>query len=136
MDLLRRAICEKTVDLAGHQDPVQNDARDAPGVVRAMSKLTPLISMLLLLLIGSGCATKKEAMANDQINQWMVGRKTSELPVDYRVQPPDVLLIQAPRMSELKEERVTVRPDGKVSLNLLGDVLVADMTPAEIARKL
>jgi len=101
-----------------------------------MSKLMPLISIVLLLLIGSGCASKKEAMANDSINQWLAKRQTADLPVDYHVQPPDVLLIQAPKMSELKEERVTVRPDGKISLNLLGDVMVADMTPAEIARKL
>jgi len=101
-----------------------------------MSRVIPLISMLLLLLIGSGCASKKEAMANNQINNWLIGRKTAELPVDYHVQSPDVLLIQAPKMSELKEEKVTVRPDGKISLNLLGEVFVADMTPAEIARKL
>ena len=100
-----------------------------------MSKLMPLISIVLLLIAG-GCASKKEAVANDQINQWIVGRKAMELPVDYRVQSPDVLLIQAPRMSELKEEKVTVRPDGKISVNLLGDVFVADMTPAEISRKL
>src|SRR3954464_3712939 len=136
MDLLRRAVREKTVAVAGHQDPVQDHSRDAPRNLEAMSKALSIISMLLLLLIGSGCASKKEAVANDQINNWLVGRKTAELPVDYHVQSPDVLLIQAPRMSELKEEKVTVRPDGKVSLNLLGEVLVADMTPAEIARKL
>ena len=74
-----------------------------------MPKRVPLISMLLLLLIGAGCAGKKEALANDQINNWLAGRKTAELPVDYHVQPPDVLLIQAPKMPELKEERqVTV----------------------------
>jgi protein involved in polysaccharide export with SLBB domain len=100
-----------------------------------MSRFVPVISVLAMMLI-CGCASKKAAIANDQINMWLAGRQTANLPVDYRVQPPDVLLIQAPRMSELKEERVTVRPDGKISLNLLGDVMVADMTPAEIARKL
>src|SRR6185436_12105005 len=135
MDLLRRAVREETVAVAGHQDPLQNDSRDAPGNLNAMSRI-PLISILLLLMISSGCASKKEAVANNQINNWLVGRKTAELPVDYHVQSPDVLLIQAPKMSELKEEKVTVRPDGKISLNLLGEVFVADMTPAEIARKL
>ena len=61
-----------------------------------MSRALPFISLLMLLLIGSGCASKKEALANDQINNWLSGRKTAELPVDYRVQSPDVLLIQAP----------------------------------------
>src|SRR6266702_3296765 len=135
MDLLRRAVREKPVDLAGHQDPLQDGSRDPPGN-EVMSKRVPLISMLLLLLIGAGCASKKEALANDQINNWLSGRKTAELPVDYRVQSPDVLLIQAPKMNELNNEKVTVRPDGKITLNLLGDVLVAGMTPAEISRKL
>ncbi|HEV8379721.1 MAG TPA: hypothetical protein VGP99_12785, partial [Tepidisphaeraceae bacterium] len=65
----------------------------------------PVISVLAMMLI-CGCASKKAAIANDQINMWLAGRQTANLPVDYRVQPPDVLLIQAPRMSELKEERV------------------------------
>jgi protein involved in polysaccharide export with SLBB domain len=94
------------------------------------------VIFLLLITVGAGCASKKEALANNQINNWLAGRKNAELPADYHVQSPDVLLIQAPRMSELKEEKVTVRPDGKIGLNLLGDVFVADMTPAEIARKL
>jgi protein involved in polysaccharide export with SLBB domain len=101
-----------------------------------MLRFVPIILFLAMLLIGGGCASKKEALANDQINNWLAGRQTADLPVDYRVQPPDVLLIQAPKMSELKEERVTIRPDGKISLNLLGDVMVAGMTPAEISRKL
>ena len=101
-----------------------------------MSRAAPIISMLLLTLISAGCASKKEVLANNQINNWLVGRKAVDLPVDYRVQPPDVLLIQAPKMKELKEERVAVRPDGKITVNLLGDVFVADMSPAEIARKL
>ena len=101
-----------------------------------MSRFVPIILVVALTLIGAGCASKKAAVANDQINQWLAGRQTAELPVDYRVQSPDELLIQAPRISELKNEKVTVRPDGKITLNLLGDVMVADLTPAQIAQKL
>ena len=102
----------------------------------AMSKLIPIISIALLLLISAGCASKQEAMKNNQINSWLAGRQTAQLPVEYRVQSPDELLIQAPRIPEINNEKVTVRPDGKITLNLLGDVLVADMTPAEIGKKL
>jgi len=103
----------------------------------AMSKLLPIISMLLFVLIGSGCAVnKKEAVANDRINSWLLGRQAAQLPVEYRVQSPDELVISAPKIPEINGEKVTVRPDGKITLNLLGDVMVADMTPSEIARKL
>src|SRR5687767_14770281 len=100
MDLLRRAVREKTVHLAGCQNPLQDHPSHVEGKLTAMLRFMPLISILATLLIGSGCASKKEAIANDQINNWLAGRNTAELPVDYRVQPPDVLLIQAPRMSE------------------------------------
>src|SRR2546423_10422518 len=100
-----------------------------------MSRHAPFISMLLLIAIG-GCASKRAAMSNDQINQWLARRDTAAIPVEYHVQSPDVLLITAPRMTELNAQKVVVRADGKITLNLVGDVLVADMTPAEIARKI
>src|SRR3954469_26056188 len=101
-----------------------------------MSRSASLISILLLLAIAGGCASKKEAIKNDQINQWLSRRDASAIPFEYRVQSPDVLLITAPRIKELNGEKVTVRADGKITLNLVGDVLVAGMTPAEIARKI
>jgi protein involved in polysaccharide export with SLBB domain len=102
----------------------------------AMLKVIPFISMVLLLAISAGCASKKEAMNNNQINSWLAGRQAALLPMEYRVESPDELLILAPRMPEINNEKVTVRPDGKITLNLLGDVFVADMTPAEIGKKL
>ncbi len=101
-----------------------------------MSRTARFISLLLLIAIGGGCASKKAAMNNDQINTWLARRDSAALPYEYHVQSPDVLLITAPRMTELNAQKVAVRPDGKITLNLVGDVLVADMPPAEIARKI
>src|SRR3954463_6990188 len=101
-----------------------------------MSRTAPFISILLLLAIIGGCASKKAAMNNDQINTWLARRDTAALPFEYRVQSPDVLLITAPRMTELNGQKAVVRSDGKITLNLVGDVLVHDMPPAEIARKI
>ena len=51
----------------------------------------------------------------------------------YRVAPPDVLaIIVAPAPAETRE--VTVRPDGRISLELLGDVEVEGRTVEEIRR--
>jgi len=51
---------------------------------------------------------------------------------EYRVDPPDEIIVKAPNIKELDGQRQKVRPDGKISLNLLGDVYVVGMTPTEI----
>jgi len=38
-----------------------------------MSRFVPVILVVALTLIGTGCASKKAAVANDQINQWLAG---------------------------------------------------------------
>lgn len=52
--------------------------------------------------------------------------------LEYRVAPPDKLAIQAPGIKELDKLTTQIRPDGKISINLLGDVFVAGKTPEEI----
>lgn len=52
---------------------------------------------------------------------------------EYRVDAPDELLIKAPDVKEIDGQRQVVRPDGKISLELVGEVMVAGKTPVEIA---
>jgi polysaccharide export outer membrane protein len=54
---------------------------------------------------------------------------------EYRVAPPDKLLILASGIKEV-ESTVTIRPDGMIQLNPVGEVYVAGMTPGEIGRVL
>jgi polysaccharide export outer membrane protein len=54
---------------------------------------------------------------------------------EYRVAPPDKLLIRAPGIKEL-DFTTAIRPDGKIQLNLVGEVYVAGKTPEEIGRLL
>jgi polysaccharide export outer membrane protein len=56
--------------------------------------------------------------------------------IEYRVGIPDGLAITAPRILEIDGETQRIRPDGKISLRLLGDVKVVGMTAKEIAAKL
>ncbi len=51
---------------------------------------------------------------------------------EYRVLPPDVLHISSVQVTEIEDKTVQVRPDGKINLPLLGEIYVADMTPAQI----
>ncbi len=51
---------------------------------------------------------------------------------EYRVLPPDVLRISSVAVNEIDDRTVQIRPDGKINLPLLGEIYVADMTPAQI----
>jgi len=51
---------------------------------------------------------------------------------EYVVDPPDEITIQAPNIKELDKQKSIVRPDGKIGLNLLGEVQVAGLTPKQI----
>ena len=54
---------------------------------------------------------------------------------EYRIGGGDALSIKLFYTSELNEE-VTVRPDGRISLQLVGDVSVAGRTPEEVSQEL
>lgn len=54
---------------------------------------------------------------------------------DYRLQPGDMLEIIFYKTPELNRE-ATIRPDGKFSLPLLGDFLVAGLTPNQLQKTL
>ena len=55
---------------------------------------------------------------------------------EYRVDPPDEIIIRAPEIKEIDGQHQIVRPDGKISLDLVGEVPVAGKTPVEIAEEL
>jgi len=50
---------------------------------------------------------------------------------EYRIQPGDQLDIKLFYNPELNEQ-LTVRPDGRITLQLVNDVLAAGLTPAEL----
>jgi polysaccharide export outer membrane protein len=51
--------------------------------------------------------------------------------LDYRIGPSDVLAIRVRGHEDLNQS-VTIRPDGKLSLPLLGDLVAAGLTPVEL----
>ena len=53
----------------------------------------------------------------------------------YRLEAPDAIEISVLPQVEL-DRNVTIRPDGKISLPLIGDVFVEGMTPVELTDKL
>jgi polysaccharide export outer membrane protein len=55
---------------------------------------------------------------------------------EYRLAPPDEVLIASKRVREINGHRETIRPDGKLTLPLLGSVFVAGKTCEEISAEL
>jgi polysaccharide export outer membrane protein len=96
-----------------------------------------------IILVGAlagcvGCSShhEPEVTSNQKLNQWMELQDPLLPPIDYKLQSPDTILITAPNMKELDGQRATIRPDGRITLNLLGEVFVADKTPDQVARQL
>ncbi|HEY7118287.1 MAG TPA: polysaccharide biosynthesis/export family protein [Tepidisphaeraceae bacterium] len=90
--------------------------------------------VLALFALTGGCIQERQS---DPIAEGPAGifRPAAERDVaatEYRVAPPDKLLIRAPGVKELDQFTTTIRPDGMISLNLLGELYVAGKTPREI----
>ena len=50
---------------------------------------------------------------------------------DYKLAPPDVIRITSKRVRELNGHVETIRPDGRITLPLIGAVMVAGKTPEQ-----
>lgn len=55
---------------------------------------------------------------------------------EYRLAPPDAILITSRRVREINGHVETIRPDGRITLPLLGSHLAAGKTPEELAAEL
>jgi polysaccharide export outer membrane protein len=53
------------------------------------------------------------------------------LPDDYRLQPGDKLRVEVYKDAQLSQS-VQIRPDGKITLPLLGDIAAMNMTPIDL----
>lgn len=84
------------------------------------------LSLAVSVLTLSGCASFSNLQTVQTIPDF-----NSQAPVEYRIHPGDVLDIKFFYSSDLNEN-VTVRPDGRISLQLVDDIEVEGMTPAEL----
>jgi protein involved in polysaccharide export with SLBB domain len=79
---------------------------------------------------------KDKSKKNTDLNRWLRDVDADVPPTTYRVQPPDAIRINAPGIPEIDKSDARLRPDGKISLNLLNDIYVAGLSPSEIAEEL
>lgn len=80
--------------------------------------------------LGGGCYNAA------QVNAFLQEPRTPVSATEYRVLPPDVLLITSRNVPEIDQVTQQVRPDGKINLPLLGEIYVADKTPKQIEEAL
>jgi polysaccharide export outer membrane protein len=89
--------------------------------------LTVIFTLSLLI----GCATQNTAVKDVQ----PLTPAQTKAPLVYNIQPGDELDIKFFYNPELNET-VTVRPDGKISLQLIDEIHAADLEPLELDRQL
>lgn len=88
--------------------------------------------MLLILVFLTGCATPIGQLLD---RQGIIDLNGSPADVSYRLGPGDRIGVKFFYNKELNEE-VLIRPDGKISLQLVDEVMAAGKTPEELARSL
>ncbi len=92
-----------------------------------------ILATLVLLLIGCSTAIQPPPPANLQSLQPSAAPAPSEQ--EYKIQVGDQLDVKFFYNSELNEQ-VIVRPDGRISLQLVHEIPVVGMTPAELTQLL
>jgi protein involved in polysaccharide export with SLBB domain len=94
------------------------------------------LALLFVLLCCGGCYNHTD------VNAFLANPPRPVAIAEYRVYPPDQLLISSDNMHEFKAELgkrgmiIDVKPDGKVNLPLLGEVYVAGKTLKEIEKEI
>jgi protein involved in polysaccharide export with SLBB domain len=84
-------------------------------------------------LIATGCGP---LIKNPTPLEYTEGQPPPQAIEEYRIQPGDQLDIKFFYNPELNELLIPVRPDGRISLQLAGEIRAAGMTPAELTRAL
>ncbi|ADJ29601.1 polysaccharide biosynthesis/export family protein [Nitrosococcus watsonii] len=96
----------------------------------------PVVLVAMVVLFGkvlAGCSSQP-AMVGQAIPMPMTSENPIDLP-EYQIRPGDELDIKFFYNPELNET-VLVRPDGKISLQLVGELTPAGLTPGEFSKVL
>jgi polysaccharide export outer membrane protein len=89
---------------------------------------------MLRLLTACGPVVKNSVLADD--SSFPTGEMPSYPLPEYRIQPGDQLDIKFFYNPEFNELLIPVRPDGRISLQLVGEVTAAGQTPLELTKTL
>ena len=90
-----------------------------------------VLRLVLIALLTAGTACTSFDPPADSPSAMSAGYATG----DYKIGPEDVIEVNVWRNADLTKV-VTVRPDGKISLPLIGDVMAVGMTPAQLTKEI
>lgn len=93
-------------------------------------KSLPLLVCLWVAYVGPTAALVQQAPAAAQTTGGT--GSAVDLPPEYVIGPEDVLSINFWRETEMTRDDVAVRPDGRITLPLIGDVAAAGVTPEQL----
>jgi polysaccharide export outer membrane protein len=94
-----------------------------------MKYLIPLLALLL------GACSTGQNYANRMVSISDLGERPVRMVSEYRIGIGDVMNINVWKNPDLGVT-VPVRPDGKISAPLVGDIVVAGLTPEEVAAEI
>lgn len=100
-----------------------------------MNKKTFLLGLLITLLVGNfqGCGTHQGGIPGEL--KFAPLPSPSRQAMEYRIHSGDQLDVKFAYNPEFSET-IPVRPDGRISLQLIGDITAAGLTPAELVAEL
>jgi len=87
------------------------------------------VLLLVVFTLLTGCAASSGHLALDE--RPVLPEKSAK--PEYRLGPGDVININVWKNPDLSVQNVPVRPDGYISVPLVGDILAGNRTPAEIS---
>jgi len=103
-----------------------------PGLRNLMRRGTLRLSVWCSLATVGGCTT----VTHKDWSAFLKAHEHSVTAVETRVTPGDTITIHSPQALEIDGATPEIQPDGKVSLDLVGEVQVVNLTAREIAEKL
>lgn len=97
----------------------------------ARARCRLLIGVLVCFVLSASLAYAQDSSASEA----STGGAVTQAPADYRISAGDVLALKFFYAPELNAN-ITVRPDGKINLQFVGDFQAANLTPAQLASQL
>jgi len=88
-----------------------------------------MVTVLASISLIAGCFASNP----EDIQAWVRPYQVDVTTETYVVQPPDEIEIHCSQVAEVHMQRQRVRPDGKISFEVIGEIDVAGKTPKEIS---
>ena len=92
-------------------------------------KMSYILTLPILVILAGGCYN----CDNKNVSSFQKPHEADVTADEYRLQPADEITVSSTRIPELHAQTQVIRPDGKVSYEIVGDVSVAGKTPDEVA---